>query len=235
MKMSIDPILPNWLRRCAENIPAHLAIKCGGVSWSFTELDRQVTRLARQLATLDIHEGSRVALLAMNGLPFVVTVHALTRLGAILVPLNTRLTKEELRWQVQDVQALWLLSDSHFTEIATCIVQELPEVRTASLIITPELHDVVLQDGVETDVVLRELIDLDSLQSIMYTSGTTGKPKGVLITYGMQWWNAIGSALNLLQYPQTDRMDRANLMLPAMPSDVNNFSCTIPEMSSIFA
>jgi O-succinylbenzoic acid--CoA ligase len=146
---------------------------------------------------LDIREGSRVALLAMNGLPFVVTVHALTRLGAILVPLNTRLAKEELRWQVQDVQAIWLLCDCHFAELATSIAQGLSAVRMASLIVTPEEHDVLLQGGVENDVVLRDLIDLDNLQSIMYTSGTTGKPKGVLITYGMQWWNAVGSTLNL--------------------------------------
>src|SRR5690348_5856372 len=105
--MNTSTLLPNWLQQCAENIPNHLALKCGGVSWSFVELDRQATRLARQLAALDICEGSRVALLAMNGLPFVVTVHALTRLGAILVPLNTRLTKAELCWQIQDVQALW--------------------------------------------------------------------------------------------------------------------------------
>ena len=189
--------MPNWLQQCAENIPARLALKCDNVSWSFVELDRQVTRLARQLATLNIREGSRVALLAMNGLPFVVTVHALTRLGAILVPLNTRLTKEELCWQIQDVQAVWLLSDSHCAELASSIVQELPQVSTASLVLTSKEHNVVLQGGVETDVVLRDLIDLDSLQSIMYTSGTTGKPKGVLITYGMQWSNAVGSAHNL--------------------------------------
>src|SRR5579859_5560815 len=115
--MNTSTLLPNWLRQCAENIPAHLALKCGDISWSFAELDRQATRLARQLATLNIREGSRVALLAMNGLPFVVTVHALIRLGAILVPLNTRLTKEELCWQIQDVQALWLLSDGHFAEL----------------------------------------------------------------------------------------------------------------------
>ena len=162
------PRVPNWLRRCAEDIPTHLAIKCGGVSWSFAELDRQVARLARQLAALDIREGSRVALLAMNGLPFVVTVHALTRLGAILAPLNTRLTKEELCWQIQDVQAGWLLCDSHCAELVGNIVQEFPPVRTASLIVTPKEHDVVLQGVVETDVVLRDLIDLDSLQSIIW-------------------------------------------------------------------
>jgi O-succinylbenzoic acid--CoA ligase len=173
----------------------------------------------------------------MNGLPFVVTVHALMRLGAILVPLNTRLTEEELRWQIQDVQALWLLSDSHFSELASSIVLELPKVRTASLILNPERHDVVLQGAGETDVVLRDLIDLESLQSIMYTSGTTGQPKGVLITCGMQWWNAVCSALNLFfqQYPQTDRRGRDNLSLPTVPSDVGDSSWTVSETSSSFA
>src|SRR5262249_7475651 len=181
--MSTSTLLPNWLQCCAQNMPARLAIECGDIRWSFAELNRQAIRLARQLATLGVHEGSRVALLAMNGLPFVTTVHALTCLGAILVPLNTRLTKEELCWQIQDVGATWLLYDRHFAEHATDIVRELPEVRIASLTITAKGHDVVLQGGVETDAVLRDTINLDSLQSIMYTSGTTGKPKGVQITY----------------------------------------------------
>jgi O-succinylbenzoic acid--CoA ligase len=225
-------LLPDWLRRCAENTPTRLAITCSGVSWSFAELDRQATRLARQLATLGIREGCRVALLAMNGLPFVVTVHALTRLGAILVPLNTRLTKEELCWQMQDVQAMWLLSDGHFAELATSIVQETPAVCTASLMAAPEEHDVLLHGGVETDVVLRDLIDIDALQSIMYTSGTTGKPKGVLITYGMQWWNAVGSMLNLLQYPLTDRRNEKNLTPHSASSDAGHSNRTIPNTSS---
>lgn len=84
--------LPDWLTRCAENRPAHLAVQCGQVQWSFADLDRQATRLARQLAAAGVQEEHRVALLAANGLSYVAFVHALTRLGAILVPLNLRLT-----------------------------------------------------------------------------------------------------------------------------------------------
>ena len=104
-----DIVLPDWLARCAENRPEHLAVQCDGVQWSFAELDRQATRLARQLATTGVQEGHRVALLAANGPAYVAFVHALTRLGAVMVPLNLRLTLEELCWQVRDVHASLLV------------------------------------------------------------------------------------------------------------------------------
>ncbi len=191
--MTSDIQLPNWLTRCAENFPQRLAIQCGDVQWSFAEMERQVTRLARQLATLGVQHGSRVALLANNGLPYVTCVHALTRLGAILVPLNTRLTTDELRWQLQDVHAEFLLNDSPHE---TRALELLP-----SSTLTVEGSAVFLPGVVESTQSSQSLIDLNANQAIMYTSGTTGNPKGVLITYGMQWWNALGSALNLGHQP----------------------------------
>ncbi len=189
--------LPNWLLRCAENMPSSHAICCGTIRWTFAELERQVARLARQLAGAGIHAGSRVALLAHNGLPYVVTVHALTKLDAILVPLNIRLTQEELRWQLHDVHASFLLSDTHFEGLAATLVQSVSALEHATLLHDEEQGDVVLRGYAEIDIALNTLISLDATQAILYTSGTTGKPKGVIITYGMQWWNALGSALNL--------------------------------------
>ncbi len=192
-------MLPDWLTRCAANAPERLALCCGEIRWTFAELDRQALHLARQFATLGAREGSRVALLAANSPAYVVCVHALTRLGAILVPLNTRLTLEELSWQVNDVHASLLISDSHYAELAAKIGS--PELPSAILAIEPERNNVTLQGIDETRVSLRSLIDLSATQAIMYTSGTTGLPKGVLITFGMQWWNAVGSALNLGHHP----------------------------------
>jgi len=191
--MTSDTQLPDWLTRCAGNSPQRLAVKCGDVRWTFAEMERQVARLARQLATLGVRNGSRVALLATNGLPYVTCVHALTRLGAILVPLNTRLTTDELRWQLQDVHATFLLNDSQHEARA---IELLPNVT-----LTVEGDDVFLPGIAESAQPLQTLIDLNAIQAIMYTSGTTGNPKGVLITYGMQWWNALGSALNLGHQP----------------------------------
>ncbi len=192
-----EGILPNWLTRCAENVPERLALHCGEVRWSFSELEHQVTRLARQLAALGVKEQSRVALLAANGLEYVVCVHAMTRLGAILIPLNTRLTVEEHRWQVRDVQAAYLLYDAGHSERAATIAEGIADIRSAQLVRDGECAGVTLEGYASAEVELRSLIDLAATQLIMYTSGTTGTPKGVIITYGMQWWNAIGSALNL--------------------------------------
>jgi O-succinylbenzoic acid--CoA ligase len=189
------------LARCAENRPAHLAVQCGQAHWSFAELDRQATRLARQLASAGMREGHRVALLAANSLSYVAFVHALTRLGAILVPLNLRLTLEELCWQVRDVHASRLVYDADNASLAGEIGRALPQLPLATLASGSMQDETVLSDLPEKDVPLRTLIDPGAPQAILYTSGTTGQPKGAIITYGMQWWNAVGSALNLGHSP----------------------------------
>ena len=190
-----ETTLPNWLLRSAENFPHHLALQCDELRWSFAELDRQATRLARQLATVGVQEGSRVTLLAANGPAYVACVHALTLLGAILVPLNTRLTLTELCWQVHDVRATLLINDIHFLARATEIVETIPTLPQITL--STENGSVFAQRLYEKEISLRTETALGATQAIMYTSGTTGNPKGVIITYGMQWWNAVGSALNL--------------------------------------
>ena len=199
--------LPNWLARCAANTPERLAVKQDAVQWSFADLHQQSERLARQLASLGIQTGARgeaarVALLAANSAATVACIHALPLLGAVLVPLNTRLTVEELCWQIQDVHADLLISDERFADTAASIAAAVPKVRSATLLLDQEQQAASLRGLPEAAGPLRETICLGDTQAIMYTSGTTGQPKGAIITFEMQWWNAIGSALNLGHDPQ---------------------------------
>jgi O-succinylbenzoic acid--CoA ligase len=200
--------LPNWLHRSAELYPSKLALRWGGQDWTFAELDCLADQVARSLADSGVRTGQRVALLAANSPSYAAVVHALPRLGAILVPLNTRLTRAELAWQLADVRATHLISDDRFAALAADLGQDVPDMAVAPPLPPPQASPgeanldaraascIPSSPSLDGDGGVR-LIDLDAVHAIIYTSGTTGTPKGAQITYGMQWWNATASALNL--------------------------------------
>src|SRR5256714_6289056 len=175
--------MPDWLAARAGLSPGRLALAAGGEQLTFRELDRRASGVARRLAGLGIRPGDHVALLLRSGLPAVELIHGAGRMGAVLVPLNVRLAPAELAWQVADVRARLLLYDEANRVAAGEAVLALSVEQFAAL---PEV-----------DVPLRERIDLAAVHTIVYTSGTTGRPKGAMLTYGNHWWSAMGSALNL--------------------------------------
>lgn len=193
--------LPDWLTRRAADLPEAPAVICGTTTWSFAELDRQAQATAARLRTLGIGAGDRVAVLLRNGLPFVTLVHALIKLRAVLVPLNTRLSAPEIAWQLSDVRARLLIHDATNAALAQAATGDLTLCRIS---VDPEAQTPCLNELEGSAFVAPSQIDLDATHVIMYTSGTTGRPKGVMLTYGNHWWNAIGSALNLGHAP-TDR------------------------------
>src|SRR5207248_786748 len=120
------------------------------LSWSYAELDARVDAAAASLTKRGIQPGGRVGIMSPNGPGFVVAVHALMRLGAVLVPLNTRLTDAELTWQQDDAELATVLDEQALRELAWA--------PTASY--------------------ARREFDLEACHSVIYTSGTTGRPKG---------------------------------------------------------
>jgi acyl-CoA synthetase (AMP-forming)/AMP-acid ligase II len=128
-----DTVVPDWLMHCADNFPGGRALQCGETSWTFAELERGVVSMALRLVTVGVGEGSRVAVLAANRAEYVTLVHALTRLGAILVPLNTRLTRQELCWQLRDVRADLLVCDGLYGSLAAEVGEDMPELARVAL------------------------------------------------------------------------------------------------------
>ncbi|MEM8532642.1 MAG: o-succinylbenzoate--CoA ligase [Chloroflexota bacterium] len=181
--------LPDWLRRRAATMPERIALLAGDTNWTFAELDQQVERLARQLIALGIQPGDRVAVLLQNSPKFVTMVHAMPRCGAVLVPLNTRLTPHELVWQLNDASPRLVLYDQSNAGLADQVHQLQPDFFF--------YHTDTLDDLEASDQVLNHTIALNELHTIIYTSGTTGKPKGAMLTYGNHWWSATASMLNL--------------------------------------
>ncbi|MCC6791460.1 MAG: o-succinylbenzoate--CoA ligase [Thermomicrobiales bacterium] len=194
--------MPDWLGRRALLDGERQALTFEGMTWTWAELDRRVGLAAGRLRELGVTEGDRVALLADNSPEFVVAVHAVGRLGATLVPLNVRLTPPELAWQLADSGARLLLHDERHAREA------------AAAGATAGVRQAVFRgdwtEGAGESIPAPDSIELNRAQGIVYTSGTTGRPKGAMITYGNLWASATGAVLHLGHH----RDDRWLAVLP---------------------
>lgn len=172
-----------------------LAIEHEGQPVSYRELAERVASRAAFLAELGVTRGERVAVLMAHGLLFAITLHALRYLGAVTVPINARLSLEEMVWQVDDVEARTLLCDEAHEVQRIAICERLSHVRAWRCAVE-------MKEGKRAFA--PDSICLSDVQSIIYTSGTTGRPKGALLTYGNHFASAVASALRLGMLP-TDR------------------------------
>ncbi|BBW98845.1 o-succinylbenzoate--CoA ligase [Geobacillus icigianus] len=176
-------MMPNWLKQRAFLTPERVAVSDGKRSKTFAALHEAAAVWARRLARVGVKEGEIVALLMKNRIEMVELVHALFFLGARVLLLNVRLTAYELGWQLDDSGARLVIADN---DLAGRLGGDGRVLSVEELAALPE-----------AEVDEKETCDLDDVATIMYTSGTTGAPKGVMQTYGNHWWSAVGSALNL--------------------------------------
>ena len=177
-----------------------------GTAWSYEGLDEEVERLAGQLASLGLTAGDHLGVLMETSVEYVRLVHASGRLGLVLVPLNARLTAEELTVQVEraDLTALVCTADTE-----PQAVEAADEVPVAS-VDDPQWEGVTwIQQTPVTDFE-RGTWDLDDTRLLLFTSGTTGEPKPVRLTAGNLQASAVASAFRLGVVPD----DRWLVTLP---------------------
>jgi o-succinylbenzoate---CoA ligase len=161
--------LDDWLSRAAEGVPRQPALIAGERTMTFADLEQEAASAARRLAGLGVRPGDRVALFAEASIEHAVVLHGLAKLGAVAAPLDPSAPGAE---QVALVGALE----------PVLMVREPGEVLDA-----PERADVALDTS----------LDSDAPHSVIHTSGTSGDPKAVTLTYGNHLWNAVGSGVRI--------------------------------------
>ncbi len=194
--MSIDIGLGNWMFQRARRSPARSALSFEGTTWSYAELQTRIDRLATSLREHGVCRGDRVGFLGLNQPAFFETLFAAARIGAIFVPLNFRLTGAELRYIINDAGVHTLIVDAPHRPVIDSIRSELPCHHFASADVAAEGWLAMLKGAQEREPLAQgETVDADDVAIIMYTSGTTGRPKGAMLTHGNIWWNNINTLL----------------------------------------
>src|SRR5229473_6374693 len=191
----LEEILPvrhyDWIAHFARRTPDKLAAidLASERRLTYAQFDARISRLAAHLRDrLKIACGDRVAVLALNTTDTLEVQFACGRLGAVFLPLNTRLTVPELQFIVADAAPKVMIHDADLAEIALGVAK-LCNVESSLLLGPNGSYEAAIAAAKPLD--RSEGVTLDDISTIMYTSGTTGQPKGAIITHGMTFWNCV--------------------------------------------
>ena len=213
----------------AKNAPKKTAIFVDDRKVTYAKLKQNIDTFARFLEFSGIRSGDRVAMIVGNSEEFVVSLFAITKIGAIAVPLNTFLKKEEFEYILNDCGARMLISSASFAN------------ETKNLLDSTKIEKIVWTDkydnldernysfteidaSLETHERLVKSPRLDDLACIVYTSGTTGKPKGAMLSYRNFFSNAIAGSISF----QITEKDRFIVFLPMFHSFTLSIMVLLP-------
>ena len=200
--MAPDIGLGNWFYQRARRTPERKALTFEGATLTYGGLQGRIDRLASGLRANGVCQGDRVGFLGFNQPAFIETLFATARLGAIFVPLNYRLSSAELGYIIGDAGLHSLIVDSPHQPLIDPIRADLPCRRylSADTAGTEWPAIAALIDG-QAELRAGVPIQEDDVAIIMYTSGTTGRPKGAMLTHGNIWWNNVNAmhAYDLLE------------------------------------
>ncbi len=197
------------LERNASRIPDSIAVIDGntGVEYTYAELNRNVNRMASALKSMGVARGDRVAIFIKNSPEFILSFFASCKLGAISVPINTMLKRLEIEYILNNSEAKVVAGMAEETRANVIpVLSKLSSVKKVILVGAGTESDTilgfadVLESGQEEFIAL-ELEENDPI-SLLYTSGTTGRPKGALASHSNWFYQTWSSAYQIV--PMTD-------------------------------
>ncbi len=174
------------LTKAAQSVPGRVAVIYGDLRRSYRETNARADRLASALRGAGISKGDRVAILQHNCPELLESLFGIFKAGAVAVPINARLHPKEYAYIVADSGAKAVIFTEEYADGLASVREEMPE---ASLFVcigtTPPWareYEAFLQQGAGTHADVA--CTADDLAWLFYTSGTTGKPKGAMVTHG---------------------------------------------------
>lgn len=179
-------MMPNFLKKRAFLTPDRVALYFNEEKLTFRQLYERSKATAGKLQAIGLAKDDFAGILLTNHLDTVVILFACQLAGIRAVILNNRLSPAELAWQLKDSKSSFLITEAAFVKTFSEMELEIPTVKKEELF--------AIQVG---EPAIQEEVHLADVCTVMYTSGTTGNPKGVMQTYGNHWWSSMGSALNL--------------------------------------
>lgn len=221
--MSLTDILSHHAAHFGDEV----ALEYDGVHTSWSELLQGTRQTAGALRRIGVGRGDVVAVLLHNSDRFLETMHAVSHLGAVFMPLNWRLAGPELAYIIDNATATVVISEAEFAPVLDAIRAELADATYVAVDgEVPQGWTDLRQTALDSaPVEVAEVLEPGDLLRLMYTSGTTSRPKGVMQTYGNLWakcasqiaeyrmtHSAVGLACGPLYHVGTLDMTTTNLM-----------------------
>ncbi len=199
--------ISRWIDRHAEFTPEKTALCFEGSEIRYSDLASEVANTAAALKHgFGIGRGDRVAFLGLNGPEFIRILFACARLGALFIPLNWRLAPPELAFILKNATAKLLVCEPEFTAQMANLKLGLPDCTFAALGTVPEGWESFADARLAaTGDDSNPHVDGTTPLLLVYTSGTTGKPKGAVLTQDAVQWNAFNS-LHMHDMTSADRI-----------------------------
>jgi len=180
--------LPEILKQTAARFPHRNAVVSSTQKFTYRQLQKKVNRLSYNLRRINIRAQDRVALLLFNSPEFIISYFAVVKIQAVVVPINHMLKIDEVRFILQDSGACALITSTEFLDMAKDLKASLETLNTIIIVGERSFAETrnfyeLIDTGFEEEIKTSTQADDEEDVVILYTSGTTGHPRGAILTH----------------------------------------------------